>query len=213
MAEGDGSKTTKIVLAVIGGVLLLSVICCVGGWLLVPEEAKKMFGQGVEMAQQMAKGVQAFDQGFADDFGEDGRWEFGGAGQEALLLVGVGPDVELDEATVTDLQDKAWTRYASAFAGGGIPVTGVAIGRGGERTGGSSSYQGHVGDWMKNVVDIEELEARTGVAPPPASEFFESVEALERRSGGVQVKVEVEPDEEGPEDPATPEEPAPPDEE
>jgi hypothetical protein len=190
MTNGDGSKTTKIVLSIIGGVVVLGLICCVGGWFLIPKEARNLMGEGVQMAKQMAEGVQAFDKGFADDFGEDGRWELGGGGHEALLLVGVSADTELDEATVADLQDRAWRRYTSAFSGGGIPVNGVAIGHAGKRNRGPDSYQGVVSSWAKNVADIEMLVERTGIEAPATSEFFESIEQLE--GGGVNVEVDSE---------------------
>ena len=187
MANGEGSNTTKIVVGIIGGVLVLGLLCCVGGWFLIPKEKRNLLGEGVLMAQQMTTGIMAYDKGFADDFGDDGRWQLGGGGSDGLLLVGVGADVELGASTVADLQDRAWQRYANAFASGGMPRTGIAIGRGGARTGGADSHQGKVSDWTKNVVDVETLVARTGVAAPKASEFFESIEDLAEGDDSVRI--------------------------
>jgi hypothetical protein len=191
MANGEGSKTVKIIVGIVLGIVVLGGLCCVGGYFLIPQEARDLMGEGMNMARQMAAGVQNYDKGFADDFGEDGRWMFGGAGNEGLLLVGVGADAELDEATVADLQDKAWVRYTNAFAEGGMPLSGVAIGRAGERTAGAGSYQGHVSDWAAHVVETEALIERTGVAAPPEIEFFESIQELEAESGGT-IEVETE---------------------
>lgn len=187
MANGEGSKTAKIVLGIVGGVLLLCILCCVGGYMLVPQEAKGLFGKTVTMARQMTTGVQAFDAGFREEMAPATRWQLGGGGQEAVLLVGVGAETELDDATAADLQDRAWQRYAKAFAEGGMPLTGIGVGRAGAGTAGPQSAQGHVTEWTKHVVDVDTLVERTGVPAPPEIEFFESVEELSRGQDGVDV--------------------------
>jgi hypothetical protein len=206
MSDPNSWTAGKIVLAIAGGLFLLTTICCVGGYVANKDEIDEglsFVGEGIAFGQQFAAGIEKFESEFPERFGDDWVWRMDSAGNdEVILLIGV-PD-GIGDRDVAALQDSAWELWTSSFPEGAMPVVSVGIGTAGEK-GGDTEHQGKVHDWRDNTIDVPDLVERTGLEAPPSPRLFEHIEEVkqrereEREAGedGGGVKIETGPDEDG----------------
>ncbi len=200
---GGGKGTAGVVLKVLGGIALLTIVCCGGSALIFRDELRKgvsMVRSGVEMGREMGAGAQEFGRLLVQDVDPGAVWEIQGQNESVALLIGLPTVPPADELAA--LQDKVWTAYAAAFAAGSPPIEEVAIGVAGSVRD-ATNRSGKVRSWRGNVVSADELVARTGVAPPPVSEFFEQLMELTHEADPGQPE-SGEPAPEAPDDGAAP---------
>jgi hypothetical protein len=194
--SGGGWSAGKIILAIAGGCFLLTTLCCTGTYFAKQDEINEAFsfmGETYSFGVQFAEGVGRFEAGFAEEFGEDGRWRIDSAGEDRMVLA-IGLEGGAGEADIEALQDKAWALWVESFPQGGMPIVAVGIGSAGELAlGEGGAHQGTVHDWLGNTADVEALVERTGIAAPPPSELFEHMEELsesQRGGNGVTIKTD-----------------------
>jgi len=181
MSEGEtapsGARAGKIVLIVVAVLVGLGILCCGGGFLLVGDKVTAMWQFG-KASTELATGLQKeFGQGTSMNFIQD---------EEGMVfVVGIPGGAKPEE--VPALQDRAWKVYCEAFQDGGLPIVGLAVGTG-TKAGGNL-----VRRWRKNIVSVEEIAARTGVAAPGPSKLFEGLDQNE-------LKVQTPGEDDDPED-------------
>ena len=198
MAEGSGWSAGKIVLAVVVGGGVLTGICCTAGYFANKDEiheAMQLAGEGIAFSQQFVAGVQRFEAGFVEQFGDDSTWRLDSAGNdEPVLAIGLAGGTA--DADVEALQDAAWTLWVASFPTAALPLVSVGIGTAGERDMDSGeNHQGKVHDWRETSVDVATLIERTGLKAPAPAPLLEHVEEIKQRErdegGGVSIEVKV----------------------
>ena len=176
MAEGSKWTPGKIFLLVAGILAGLALLCCGGIYLVA--------GGAIKGTIALAKNSITCSERLTKEFGEGTTFELVPDGSQFIPAVGVTG--ELTPERVAEVQDGAWKIIADVFAKDGfVPATQLGVGNA-EATG---SGTGRVSGWIKNVVPIDELIRRTGVARPPLAEFLPK----RMRTAGVDVRVETKP--------------------
>ncbi len=199
MAEGKWTPG-KVILVVFLVLVVLGVLCCGGGYLLVGDKIRAVMHATADFAAFRTDCATALGPGAAVSVGKDDRRRVG-------LLVGVPGDLTADR--VRELQDKTWKVYADAFRqrGSAVPVAFVAVGK---PVAGESPGHEDVVEWGKNLIAVEELVQRTGVAAPPRNaeitRAFGEKTRVEITDGNISVTTgtqagEAKPEEKPPEKP------------
>ncbi len=162
MSEGGKWTPGKIFLVVIGAIAGLGILCCGIGWLL--------WGDKVMAGISFGKNATVYVQRLQKDFGETAIFGIE-KNDRAEMVLTIGVDGELTPERVTEVQDGAWRALGEAFGTDGfLPVRQLAVGRPVKNESGGQA--GTVVEWGKNVVDVDELVKRTGVAAPKNVAFL-----------------------------------------
>lgn len=134
----------KIVLFVALGLVGLCLVGCIACWVGA--------GQGM---MEFGTGIAGVETDVRAKYGNDARIEYDTPNNVWTLAVGISGERTPEETR--EAQDWLWRSYATRTAKAGFPVTRIVIGR----------PRGQGVDWdEKDVVTVEELVKRTGVAPP-----------------------------------------------
>ena len=180
MTEGSKWTPGKIFLLVLGILAGLGILCCGAGYLLLGDKIKAGIAFGTDSA--------AFVQKLQKDYGKTAVFGIE-KNDRAEFILTIGAEGELTPERVTQVQDGAWKTFGEIFGKDGfLPVRHLAVGR--PVPGGPSRQRGAVIDWGKNVVSVEELVKRTGVAAPPLVKFLPA--EINAEGGNVEVKVTTE---------------------
>lgn len=161
MSEGGKWTPGKIFLLVLGILAGLAILCCGAGYLLVGDKVIAGIRFGADSA--------AFVQHLQKDYGNTAIFGIE-KNDRAEMILTIGVPGEMTPERVTEVQDGAWKAFGDVFAKNGfLPVKHLAVGK---PVAGPSKQRGAVVEWGKNVVSVEELVKRTGVAAPPLVKFL-----------------------------------------
>ena len=176
MAEGSKWTPGKIFLLVLGILAGLCLVCSVAGYLIFGEKAKSIYAFG--------KNSGEFVQRLQKDYGENAIFGIE-KNDRAEMVLTIGVSGDLTPQRVAEVQDGSWKLLGEIFGTDGfLPVRQLAVGHPlKEHSGGKA---GAVVDWGKNVVDVEELVKRTGVAAP------KNVGFLPEEFDGRRMRIKVE---------------------
>ena len=161
MTEGSKWTPGKIFLLVLGILAGLGILCCGAGYLLLGDKIKAGIAFGTDSA--------AFVQKLQKDYGKTAVFGIE-KNDRAEFILTIGAEGELTPERVAEVQDGAWKTFGEIFGKDGfLPIRYLAVGR---PVGGPGKQRGAVIDWGKNVVSVEEMVKRTGVAAPPLVKFL-----------------------------------------
>lgn len=200
MSDPNSWSAGKVVLAIVGGCFLLTAVCCGGTYFANKDEFDEGFafiGEGIAFGQQFAAGLEKFEAGFPETFGDDWVWRVDTAGNDEMALL-IGVPGGIGDHDVAELQNSAWTLWVESFPENAMPVVVIGIGTAGER-GGDTEHQGKVHEWRENSIDVPDLVERTGIEAPPVAKLFEHIQEVEQRQldDGSAVTIVAEPAEDG----------------
>ena len=188
MNEGGKWTPGKIFLLIVGIIAGLGVLCCGVGWLL--------WGDKITAGIAFGKNAAAYVERLQKDYGTTAIFGIE-KNDRAEMVLTIGVEGDLTPERVTEIQDGAWKALGEVFgADGFLPVRQLAVGHPMKQEGGGKA--GAVIEWGKNVVDVEELVKRTGVAAPKNVGFLP--EEFDGR--GMNFKVKVGTDGKGEEEPS-----------
>jgi hypothetical protein len=158
MSEGSKWTPGKIFLLVIGILAGLGILCCGAGYFFL--------GDKIRSITSIAKDSVAFGENLQKEFGPTAMFQLLPNGKAKFILA-IGVEGDLTPERVAQVQNAAWKVFAESYRENGfVPVTQVAVGRPEK---GVKAGRGEVSDWAANLISVEELVKRTGVAAPPVS--------------------------------------------
>lgn len=182
----SGPGPGKVILIVLAILVGLGAVCCGGMWFL-----------GGNKAWPFVRGQIALQSAAEETLGQGSTiMVMPSDDDDMVLLAGVR---DLDPAQVPEIQDKAWKAYCEAFRDGGLEVRRIGVGtlggaarKDGEGAAAEPATPGKAGisGWKKNVVKVEDVVARTGVAAPPEAEWLRELK-LAAKKGGEDGTVEI----------------------
>jgi hypothetical protein len=166
----------KIILLVVGILAALGLLCCGGLWVVYGDKARAGWA--------LVRDSSTFVERLQKEFGARSAFGVEPDDKDQVILT-IGAEGDLTPERIREVQDKAWKIYAEVFAAdGGMPVHALAVGhptgRKGRKTRGFQA--GQIVEWTANIVTVEELVKRTGVAAPPVSPLI--ADELKIESGG-----------------------------
>jgi hypothetical protein len=180
MAEGAKWTPGKIFLLVAGILVGLTLLCCGGIYLVA--------GDAIKGTMALARNSVVCTERLTKEFGDGTTFELVPDG--SLFIPAVGVPGELTPERVVQVQDAAWRIIADVHAKDGfVPAFQLAVGKAEVGARGP----GRVSGWAANVVSIDDLILRTGVARPPLLQFLPK----QLSATGVDARTETRPADEG----------------
>lgn len=160
MAASGSWTPAKIFLVVIVVLAGLGIVCCGVGWLLVGDKVVAGIKFGVDSGE--------FVQELRKEFGQKAGFGLVGDDHNAFTLT-IAVEGELTPEKVVESQDKAWKIVSDVFSENGFfPIAHVAIGEPGATPGENPPPV----NWAQNMVSVQDLVKRTGIARPKNVAFL-----------------------------------------